>query len=198
MKGGKKYKAGKQVETTSEFYEVNWSDGQTVGRVLKALGDRNLLVFCNDTKERICHIRGAIHKRDRITVGDIVLLSIRADGMNVTQSTQKDKGDILIKYEREQHKNLKKLPGVNPSLFTAIEVLNPSQRAAGITPQMSEDGIEFDYGSDGDSDEENKDASEDGAKREEKKLAEEAKRAAARSAKTATINEDDSVDIDAI
>ncbi len=196
MKGGKKYKSGKQVETKIEFHEVDWAEGQTVGRVLKALGDRNLLVFCNDTKERICHIRGAIHKRVRITVGDVVLLSIRAEGMNITHSTQKDKGDILVKYEREHHKQLKSIPGVNPALFTHIEVLNSRQRAEGISADSYDDGIEFDYGSDN-SDEEG-DASEDGKKREEKKQVEEAKRAAARSSKTAAAADDDSVDIDAI
>ena len=197
MKGGKKYKSGRQVETKVEFHEVDWAEGQTVGRVLKALGDRNLLVFCNDTKERICHIRGAIHKRVRITVGDVVLLSLRSEGMNVVHSTQTDKGDILVKYEREHHKQLKSIPGVNPALFTNIEVMDSRQRAAGISAESYDDGIEFDYGSD-DSDEEGE-TTEDGKKREEKKQAEEAKRAAARSTKTAAaVNDDDTVNIDAI
>lgn len=197
FKGGKKYKAGKQVETKVDFYDVNWSEGQSVGRILKPLGDRNMLVFCNDGKERICHIRGAIKKSQRITVGDLVLISIRAQEMNATQSTQKDKGDILVKYEREQYKQLKKFPGVNATLFTNIEVLDSRQRAAGISPDMHEDGIEFDYGSDGDSSDEGN-SSEEGVKREEKKQVEDAKRATARTAKTAAVNDDDAVDIDAI
>lgn len=199
-KGGKKFKSGKHTETKLEFYDVDWEAGQSVGRILKPLGDRNMLVFCHDNKERICHIRGAIKKSERITVGDLVLISIRAQEMNVTQTTQKDKGDILVKYDREQHRQLKKL-GVNPALFTTIEVLNPKQRAEGINPQMSEDGIEFDYGSDGDesdSDSESGDSSEEDAKREAKKRVEETKRATAREAKTVTVNEDDSIDIDAI
>jgi translation initiation factor 1A len=199
FKGGKKYKAGKQTETKAEFYEVDWSSGQSVGRILKPLGDRNMLVFCHDNKERICHIRGAIKKSERITVGDLVLISIRAQEMNVTQSTQKDKGDILVKYDREQHRQLKKL-GVNPALFTNIEVMDSKQRASGQTPQMAEDGIEFDYGSDDDSDDDSEsgDSSEEDAKREVKKRVEETKRATAREAKAVTVNEDDSIDIDAI
>lgn len=199
VKGGKKYKAGKHTETKLEFYEVDWEAGQSVGRILKPLGDRNMLVFCHDNKERICHIRGAIKKSERITVGDLVLISIRAQEMNVTQTTQKDKGDILVKYDREQHKQLKKL-GVNPALFTNIEVMDSKQRASGKTPQMTEDGFEFDHGSDNESenDSESGNSSEEDAKREAKKRAEEAKRATARDAKAVTVNEDDSIDIDAI
>lgn len=198
FKGGKKYKSGKHTEVKLDFYEIDWSSGQSVGRILKPLGDRNMLVFCHDNKERICHIRGAIKKSQRITVGDLVLISIRAQGMNATQTTQKDKGDILVKYEREQHRQLKKL-GVNPSLFTNIEVLDERQRASGVNPQISEDGIEFDYGSDSvDSDSEEGDTSEEEKNREEKKQVEEAKRTTARTAKAMIVNEDDSVDIDAI
>jgi translation initiation factor 1A len=199
FKGGKKYKAGKHTETKAEFYEVDWSAGQSVGRILKPLGDRNMLVFCHDNKERICHIRGAIKKSERITVGDLVLISIRAQEMNATQSTQKDKGDILVKYEREQHRQLKKI-GVNPALFTTIEVLNPKQRAEGVNPQTNEDGIEFDYGSDeDDSSDEDGNSSEEEKKRDDKKRVEETKRAAARTNKvTSSGADDDTVDIDAI
>jgi translation initiation factor 1A len=197
VKGGKKYKAGKQTETKAEFYEVDWSSGQSVGRILKPLGDRNMLVFCNDNKERICHIRGAIKKSERITVGDLVLISIRAEGLHATQSTQKDKGDILVKYDREHHKQLKKL-GVNPILFTSLELLDAKQRAEGKTKQMVDDGFEFEHASDGEDESEEGNSSEEDAKREEKKRVEETKRATAREAKAVTVNEDDSIDIDAI
>lgn len=190
------------MDTKLDFYDVNWSEGQSVGRILKPLGDRNMLVFCNDNQERICHIRGAIKKSQRITVGDIVLLSIRSQEMNASQSTQKDKGDILVKYEREQYKQLKKFNGVNATLFTNIEVLDSRQRALGVNPQMSEDGIEFDYGSNGeDSSDEDGKSSEESAKREEKKRLEDTKRAAARTQKVGDVaggGEDDSIDIDAI
>jgi translation initiation factor 1A len=195
-KGGKKYKSGKHTEKKVEFYEVNWDEGQSVGRILKALGDRNMLVFCNDNKERVCHIRGTIKPSERITVGDLVLISIRSQEMNMTQSSQKDKGDILLKYDRDHHKQLKKL-GVNPVLFTSVELLDAKQRAEGKTKQLVDDGFEFDHESDTESSEEGG-SSEEEAKREAKKRVEETKRATAREAKAVTVNEDDSIDIDAI
>jgi translation initiation factor 1A len=179
-----------------EFYEVDWESGQSIGRILKPLGDRNMLVFCNDNKERVCHIRGTIKPSERITVGDLVLISIRSQEMNMTQSSQKDKGDILLKYDREQHKQLKKL-GVNPVLFTSVELLDAKQRAEGKTKQLVDDGFEFDNASDTESSEEGG-SSEEEAKREAKKRVEETKRATAREAKAVTVNEDDSIDIDAI
>ena len=184
FKGGKKYKSGKGMETKADMHEINEADGQMVGRVLKGLGDRNMLLYCNDGKERIAHIRGGLRKKvARIEIGDVVLFSVRSleEG-----SAMKDRGDILAKYEREVHGQLKKLPGINPSLFVNIE------RGGSGAVQADEDGFEFDYGSG--EEEEGEGGEGDGAAREKRKEAEEKKRAAARDTKQLG----DELNIDAI
>ena len=73
--GGKNYKKTKHVSETTVFVEKE--DDQLYGRVIQVLGNRNTLVFCNDNIVRLCHIRGSIRKDMWISVGDIVIVSIR-------------------------------------------------------------------------------------------------------------------------
>ena len=102
------------------MHEINTEDGQDVGRIVNTLGDRNMLLFCNDGKERICHIRGGLSKKSGfLDMGDIVLYSLRSEGG--LGGSAKDRGDILAKYERELHHQLKKLSGINPNLFVDVE-----------------------------------------------------------------------------
>jgi initiation factor 1A len=102
LTGGKKYKSGKHdANVKAEFHEIDAEQGQMVGRILKGLGDRNMLVYCNDGKERIAHIRGGLRKKvARLEIGDIVLISLRGEGMNATQGKILDKADILAKYDQ--------------------------------------------------------------------------------------------------
>ncbi len=185
LKGGKKYKSGKGVETKAEMHEINEADGQMVGRVLKGLGDRNMLLYCNDGKERIAHIRGGLRKKvAKIEIGDVVLFSIRSLDEG---SAMKDRGDILAKYEREVHGQLKKLDGINPLLFVNVE------RGGSGTIQADEDGFEFDDGA-GEEEAEGGGANGDGSAQAKRKEAEERKRAVARDAKRG----DDDLNIDDI
>ncbi len=195
LKGGKKYKSGKHSDDKPELYEINEEDGQSIGRVIKALGDRNMLLYCNDGKERIAHIRGGLSKKKGfIEIGDIVLYSVRGEGM----SSGSDRGDILAKYDRDLHSLLKKQPGVNPRLFTNLETLDIASRAKGVTPAAADCGFEF----------ENESGSEGGDEadqllaRADRKAAEEKKRAAARDVKHSSTTDNgggnDDVDIDAI
>ena len=71
-KGGKNYKKGKHVNDEPVMYERQ--EDQIYGRVLKLLGGCNALVYCNDGRERLCHIRGSMRKKVWIDPGDIVLL----------------------------------------------------------------------------------------------------------------------------
>ena len=80
LTGGKKYKSKKNASDAPIFVE-KMSD-QLYGRILKNLGDRNVLVYSNDNKIRLCHIRGSIRKDMWINVGDIVLISIRDEQLN--------------------------------------------------------------------------------------------------------------------
>jgi initiation factor 1A len=196
MTGGKKYRSGFRTQQEPELHEVNEAEGQMIGRVVKALGDRNMLIFCNDNRERICHIRGGLCKRRgkvRIEVGDIVLISLRGTG--VGSSNQMDRGDILDKFDRDLHKKLQKsMPGANPRLFTNIESLDSSVRASDKTANELEYGFEFDNDATLDDD-------TDSEEREANKTTVALKRSAARDVKqnaTAGNGGGDDVDIDAI
>jgi translation initiation factor 1A len=193
--GGKKYKAGKHdASSKAELHEIDASQGQMIGRIIKGLGDRNMLLYCNDGKERIAHIRGGLRKKvAKLETGDIVLFSLRAEGMNATQGKVLDKGDILAKYEREVHSQLKKMEGVNPRLFTQVEIMDVKQRASGIIPV---DDCGFDM--DGSEDEEEDDEDSELLKEErlKKKTAEEMKRSNERFVKN--VGKEDDIDIDAI
>jgi initiation factor 1A len=195
LTGGKKYRSGFRTQQEPELHEVNESEGQMIGRVVKALGDRNMMVFCNDNRERVCHIRGGLCKRRgkvRIEVGDIVLISLRGEGIG--SSHQMDRGDILEKFDRDLHKKLQRtLPGANPRLFTNIESLDTNVRASNKTVDELEYGFEFDNEAtmeDSDSEE-----------REANKTTVALKRSAARDVKqsaTAGNGGGDDLDIDAI
>lgn len=191
LTGGKKYKSSKNLESKVVQHEINEADGQSVGRVIKNLGDRNLLLYCNDGKERICHIRGGMsRKKGHIEVGDVVLQSLRTGFSTATSSTTKERGDILAKQEREVLHLLKKEPGINANLFVQLEAADARQRASG---RMEDEGGQiFDHDADS-GDEEGEEA------REQKKEAEALKRSTAREQKLAPPTGDgEDVDIDAI
>ncbi len=210
MKGGKKYKAGKHSEGNAEMHEI--ADGQTIGRVLRILGNRNMLVFCNDNKERLAHIRGGLRKKDAlIGVGDVVLLSLRGDGMRMCEDSNgdtKDKSDILAKYEREVHSKLRKLPGVNKKLFLELEKMDERSRAAPMTSAEEDFGFIFEQDSDEEDEEDLDDDDEDGKDKDEvaksraaRKKASDKKLKDARNAKESgesARDKGDDIDIDAI
>lgn len=133
---------------------------QQVGRVIKALGNRRMLVFCNDNQQRICKIRGAIKKGNWISNGDIVLLSVReemgagsAGGGSAKADISDERGDILEKYDHSILGKLKKEPGINPKLFVQLETMDVSGKAAKALENLNEDGEE-DFFEDGGEDEE--------------------------------------------
>jgi len=178
MKGGKGYRSGKHAEVKSEFHEINQEEGQSIARVLKHLGDRNVTLFCNDGQQIIAHIRGGLKKKiAKIEVGDIVLYSNRTDGLK--SASGKDRGDVLAKYEQDTYHDLKKLEWVNQKLF-----VNPESKTSQNGP---DDAFEFD---DADSD------SEEEKERQQKKKLEEQSRSNARDTKYTNVEGD--VNIDAI
>jgi translation initiation factor IF-1 len=141
MKGGKAYKKMKGGEKEV----VEWIDIQRlqfVARVIRMLGDRNILCYCHDNVSRMCHIpRGMKGKSpDKlIQVGDIILISLRdftANFLDPTKSTkeqlkeEKDeleramkkvtRGDVIAKYPPDQVRSFKK-DGLYPKLFMKLE-----------------------------------------------------------------------------
>jgi translation initiation factor 1A len=207
FKGGKKYKSSKHSEGGADMHEIG--EGQTVARVLRVLGNRNMLVFCNDNKERLAHIRGGLRKKEaKIEIGDIVLVSLRGDGMRLMEDSNgdtKDKSDILAKYEREVHGQLKKVPGVNRKLFLQLEKMDERSRTAPMTAEEEDFGFVFEQDSEDEeeqnSDEEGKDKEEIAKAREARKKSSEKKLKDARSAKESgegAKERSDEIDIDAI
>nr|CDJ89699.1 S1 domain containing protein [Haemonchus contortus] len=75
-------------------------DGQEYGRVLKIFGNRYVLVFCSDNKQRVCRIRGRLRKNVKVRAGGIVLVELR--------DYQDYKGDIIYKYTYPEAQLLKK------------------------------------------------------------------------------------------
>ena len=143
--GGKNYKKTKHG-SEKPAYQVK-EDDQLWGRIYRILGGKNTLVYCNDNEIRLCHIRGSIRKDNWISVGDIVLISIR----DFNESKEKDKyekGDILYKYDRDYHSKLRKEPNINPKLFLNLEtatddVLKQMKQNKVLLTDTIDEGFDF-------------------------------------------------------
>ena len=132
MQGGKKYKSSKNsAESKAVLYTIE--EGQQIGRILKVLGNKRMVVYCNDEVQRICKIRGSLGKKVWIAKGDIVLISIREDlAAGTTGTTHKadvsdERGDILEKYDTSIIGKLKKEEGMNPKVFMTIETMDANE-----------------------------------------------------------------------
>ena len=150
--GGKNYKKSKQTGSFEKPF-IDRQEDQQYGRVLRNLGGRNMLVYCNDNKIRLCHICGAMRKFNWLSVGDLVLISLRDFGHKPEPgSTDKyEKGDILAKYDTDHLGKLKKMPDANPKLFMQLETMDGKVLAEigereNTSKALQEDdgGIEFD------------------------------------------------------
>jgi initiation factor 1A len=145
-KGGKNYKKGKHEDPDPILYER--LPDQMYGRVIKLLGGCNALVYCNDNRERLCHIRGAMRKKVWIEVGDIVLVSLRElDRTGNTSTDSVQRGDICAKYDaRVIYKLKEKDHTINPKLFTIIEKLEDAGQKRGQVPAQDDFGFVFESG----------------------------------------------------
>jgi initiation factor 1A len=153
LQGGKKYKSSKHTpQEKAEFHEINEADGQMIGKIMRNLGNRRMLVYCNDNEQRICRIRGALKKGSWISVGDIVLIGIRdigsgigsnSDGLIAKGNANAEKGDILAKYDYSLIPKLKKIANVNPLIFVSSE-----------EKDVSNEGFDFDNESENEKDDE--------------------------------------------
>jgi len=142
-KGGKNYKKGKHSDAVP--ITIDRLPGQMIGRVVRILGNRNMLTYCNDKVLRICHICGKMKGRVFVATGDIVLISLRDFGEDT------DRGDIIAKYPAEQHSSLKKEDGINPNVFLKLETMkNMTLDSVGVEDlplpnDVEEDAFEFDH-----------------------------------------------------
>jgi initiation factor 1A len=161
-KGGKNYKKGKHVDDEPIIYERQ--EDQMYGRVLKLLGGCNALVYCNDNRERLCHIRGSMRKKVWISVGDIVLISIRDLGDECNKNHEKDakkieKGDICARYDQKIiYKLREKDETINEKLFTIIEKSDTN----GQGNEDDKEGFVFETTDDFENEEDNSESENDG------------------------------------
>lgn len=143
-KGGKNYKKGKHDDPDPIMYER--LPDQMYGRVIKLLGGCNALVYCNDNRERLCHIRGAMRKKVWIEVSDIVLISLRElDRTGNTSIDSIQRGDICAKYDtRVIYKLKEKDHTINDKLFTIIEKMEDVGQKGRQVPAQDDFGFVFD------------------------------------------------------
>jgi len=92
------------------------------------LGNGRCDVACCDGTKRMCHIRGKMRKKVWVNQGDIVLVSLR--------DFQDEKGDIIIKYQADEARNLKTY-GELPDNFKINDF-------GGEEGSDSDDNVEFD------------------------------------------------------
>ena len=127
-KGGKKAKRGKGAPTGEKKELIFREDGQEYGQVQRMLGNGRCDVHCCDGTKRMCHIRGKMRKKVWVNQGDIVLVSLR--------DFQDEKGDIIIKYQPDEARNLKTY-GELPDNFKINDF-------GGEEGSDSDDNVEFD------------------------------------------------------
>ena len=122
-KGGKGYKKKKKASNTvSAPIFIDIQEGQMLGRVIRLLGNRNVLCFCIDNILRICHICGRMKGRVWIEPGDIVLVSLR-ELSDMIETKGVTRGDIIAKYAAEQHGSLRRQFGSDAKIFMKLETM---------------------------------------------------------------------------
>jgi translation initiation factor 1A len=164
MRGGKGFKKGKKGGGDDEERRrfVGRAADQDYARVVRALGNRRMLCFCNDGEERVCKIRGALcrgPKKQIIGVGDIVLITLRdfeaadsedegggttADptgGARTLVSGRKEIGDIIYKYEAKETRHIRKESGIHRMLLAAEAVVDDDifDRGGGSSDEEDEE-----------------------------------------------------------
>lgn len=141
-KGGKNYKKSKHFEDEPIMYEL--LPGQMYARVIKLVGGCNAIVYCNDGRERMVHIRGNMRKKVWIATGDIVLISLRElDNSSESNKSDVDRGDICAKYDsRLIYRLQQKDKNINPMLFMNIEKKDSTSQSKGSPDE--DNGFVFD------------------------------------------------------
>lgn len=116
IKGGKAYKKTKHnINDSATFIELE--KDQMYGRMIKSLGALNIMIYCNDNRERICHIRGSMRKKVWINTGDLVIISLREF---TPENKGNERGDIVAKVDPKFYSRLRKDSNINERLFVQI------------------------------------------------------------------------------
>lgn len=116
--GGKHKKHGKkdQTENIAKRELLFKEDGQEYVQVTKMLGAGHLEVICMDGIKRLGHIRGKMHKKVWISLGDVLLVGLR--------DYQDSKVDIIHKYNPNEIRSLKSMDEIS---FIFTENMNENE-----------------------------------------------------------------------
>ena len=89
--GKRLVKSEKSIRDTMTLPRGN----DVLGIVNKVLGQKRMMVACQDGFKRMCRIRGKMRRRHWVKRGDVVLIS-------PWDFQSENKGDILFRYTRNQ------------------------------------------------------------------------------------------------
>ena len=133
-KGGKQFRKGKNTQQLNDKRQLEFKEEQQeYALVVKMLGNSRCECKCSDGRTRLGIIRGSMTKRVWISMGDLVLVSLR--------EYQDDKADIIHKYTREEAATLKNYGEIDASMYN----LNPSSIQEDTSDDMAQEdtGIDF-------------------------------------------------------
>ena len=142
-KGGKGHKKRKNKNVDDQVRSLIFKeDGQTYGQIIKVLGNGRFEVECYDKIEkvtnRVCNIRGKMRRREWVSSGDVVLVSLR--------DFQDEKADIIMKYYPDEVRKLKEYKELAPNIKTS------SFTGSFNDNDIDDNSIVFGFGSDSDDD----------------------------------------------
>ena len=95
--GKRLVKSEKSIRDTMTLPRGN----DVLGIVNKVLGQKRMMVACQDGFKRMCRIRGKMRRRHWVRRGDVVLIS-------PWDFQSEDRGDILFRYTQNQVRWLRK------------------------------------------------------------------------------------------
>ena len=141
--GGNKAKRQKNNNDVDPVI-IDRLEDQMYARVTKLLGGCNLVAYCNDNRERLCHIRGNMKKRSWLSVGDLILISLRGElgaGSSSKKEGAMERGDVVAKYDpRVIYKLRQKDPSINPHLFTNVETMDEKEKEKQLGSNPDDEG----------------------------------------------------------
>lgn len=144
IRGGKGFKKGRKdggvdKELVAKF--EGKEEGQQYGRVVTVLGNRRFKCFCDDGQERVCKLRGVLcwgPRRQRVEIGDIVLLSERSfDGGDDSETESRaaaaafstartDISDIITRIPQHFWRDIRRAGGIHPDFFGGLSLADPA------------------------------------------------------------------------
>ena len=120
LAGGKNFKKGRKIREDDDGPTTKFTGrdtGQDYARVIRAVGNRRFVCFCNDGVERICKVRGTLcwgPRKVRIETSDIIIYSLRE--FEETDSG----GDIISKVPQKFWREVRKEINIHTHLFVSI------------------------------------------------------------------------------